>query len=66
VVENDGGKLEVELIADKVTKGAVRFMQAGAREDFPMSIYLRKPQVEALGLPVEEGAKILILVYAKP
>ena len=34
--------------------------------DAPLSVYLRKEQVEALGLPIDEGAKILVVIYSKP
>lgn len=59
------GKIEVELLADRVTPGAVRFMEPG-EADAPLSVYLRKEQVEALGLPIDEGAKILVVIYSKP
>lgn len=51
------GKFEVELLADRVTKGAVRFVEPGDGDD-PLSVYLRKHQVEELGLPIVEGAAL--------
>lgn len=45
------------LVADKVTKGAVRFAEPEAlMGETPLSIYLRKEMVEALGLVAEEGS----------
>jgi hypothetical protein len=35
-------------------------------EDYPLSVYLKKPQVEALGLPLVEGSAILVVIYSKP
>jgi len=49
------------LVADKVTKGAVRFTEPEAlMGDTPLSIYLRKEMVEALGLEAEEGKAVKI------
>lgn len=52
--------IEVGLVADKVTKGAVRFVE----NDGPLSVYLRKEQVEALGLKIEDGQTITITIAA--
>lgn len=54
--------IEATLIADKVTKGAVRFTEA--KDEHPLSIYLRFEQVEALGLKAEEGAKVTVTIAA--
>jgi hypothetical protein len=55
-------KIEVTLVADRVTKGAVRFVED--TEEWPLNIYLRKEQVEALGVKVEEGEAISISIEA--
>ena len=65
VAEVNNGKLEAVLLADRITPGAVRFTEPGD-EDFPLSVYLKKPQVEALGLPLVEGSAILVVLYSKP
>lgn len=52
--------LIVVLTADRVTKGAVRFMQE--TDEYPINLYLRKEQVEALGLPIAEGSKIGVTI----
>jgi hypothetical protein len=65
MAEVQNRKIDVELVADRVTKGAVRFMEPGNGPD-PLSVYLRKGQVEALGLPIAEGSTILAVIYAKP
>jgi hypothetical protein len=65
VAEIKDGKIEVELLADRITPGAVRFMEPGAADE-PLSVYLKKRQVEALGLPIDEGTKILVVIYSKP
>lgn len=54
------GKIEIELVADRVTKGAVRFMQD--TPDFPINVYLRKEQVAELGLEAVEGATISVTI----
>lgn len=56
------GKIELELTADRVTKGAVRFMQD--TPDFPINVYLRKEQVAELGLEAVEGAVITLTIEA--
>lgn len=53
------GELAVELIADKVTKGSVRFMETGSA-DWPLNVYLRKEQVAELGLPLVEGSAVTL------
>lgn len=53
------------LDADKVTKGAVRFTEPEAASDeYPLSIYLRKETVEALGLKAEEGESLKLSIEA--
>jgi hypothetical protein len=56
------GSLNVELVADRVTKGAVRFMQD--TPDFPINVYLRKEQVAELGIEAVEGAVISVTIDA--
>lgn len=56
------GAIELELTADRVTKGAVRFMQDA--KDFPVNIYLRKEQVAELGLEAAEGVSITVTIEA--
>jgi hypothetical protein len=56
------GKIEVELAADRVTKGAVRFMQD--TPEFPINVYLRKAQCEELGVETVEGATIKLTIEA--
>lgn len=55
--------LKVTLVADKVTPGTVRFTEPeGEGRERPLSIYLPKVEVEALGLPVEEGISITLTI----
>jgi hypothetical protein len=56
-------KIEVQLVADRVTKGAVRFMEQNG-SDFPLNIYLRKAQVETLGIQAAEGETINLIIEA--
>jgi hypothetical protein len=51
------------VVADKVTKGAVRFTEPSG-EDYPLSIYLRKEMVETLGLTAEEGVSLTLTLEA--
>jgi len=55
--------IEAPLVADRVTKGAVRFTEL-TTEEWPLNIYLRKEQVEALGLEAAEGITIKLTVEA--
>jgi hypothetical protein len=55
VAEVKDGKIEVEMLADKVTPGA----HGAGEADGPLSAYLRKEQAEALGLPIDEGREDL-------
>jgi hypothetical protein len=55
-------KIEAVLVADRVTKGAVRFVEDA--EEWPLNIYLRKEQVETLGLKAEEGESISLVIEA--
>lgn len=54
--------ITAKLVADKVTKGAVRFTEPDATEDTPLSIYLRKETVAELGLPAEEGTALTLTI----
>ena len=56
--------LEIRLEADRVTKGAVRFVDPTSTEAWPLQIYLRKEQVAALGVALEEGAAISLRIEA--
>jgi hypothetical protein len=52
-------KITTTLVADKVTKGAVRFVETEALVgETPLSIYLRKEMVEYLDLRAEEGETV--------
>lgn len=53
--------IEVILTADRVTKGAVRFVDKSV-EDFPMNIYLRKTQCAELGIEPVIGAQITLAI----
>lgn len=55
-------EIQTTLVADKVTKGAVRFSEDKA--DWPLNIYLRKEQVAELGVEAEEGATITLTLSA--
>jgi hypothetical protein len=55
----EDGVLTAKLVADKVTPGAVRFTEPDV-EDRPLSIYLRKEQVEALGATPDVGTEITL------
>jgi len=55
--------IEARLIADRVTKGAVRFTQSASDEIvYPLSIYLRHEQVETLGLKSAIGQAVTVTV----
>lgn len=55
-------KISTTLVADRVTKGAVRFMEK--TDDFPLNVYLRKEQVEQLGLEAAEGVELTLTLSA--
>jgi len=51
--------IEVELVADKVTKGSVRFMEEDTGlQDFLLNVYLRKERVQELGLEPVVGQRL--------
>jgi hypothetical protein len=52
--------MKITLTADRVTKGAVRFVEN--KEDWPINIYLRKEQVSELGLEAAEGQKVSVTI----
>jgi hypothetical protein len=62
VTATAGKTIEVKLVADRVTKGAVRFTEA--TDDHPLSVYLRKEQATALGVEIAEGAEIKLAISA--
>ncbi len=53
-------EISATLVADRVTKGAVRFMEQS--DEWPLNIYLRKEQVEQLGIKAEEGSEISVAI----
>ena len=53
--------IEARLVADKVTKGAVRFVEPDA-DEYPLNLYLRLEQVEALGIKPSVGEAITVTV----
>jgi hypothetical protein len=55
--------IEVTLVADRVTKGAVRFVEEKV-DTFPLNIYLRKEQVSDLGIEAAEGQEIQLTIEA--
>jgi len=55
-------QFEIVLTSDRVTKGAVRFIEENV--DYPISIYLRKEQVEELGLEVGLGKELRVTIKA--
>lgn len=59
-------KITATLVADKVTKGAVRFTEPEATiGETPISIYLRKEMVEFAGLDSEaEGTTVTLTLAA--
>jgi hypothetical protein len=56
-------KIETQLVADRVTKGAVRFVEE-SDEQYPLNIYLRKEQVDALGVEAVVGQTITLTIEA--
>lgn len=55
--------IEVPLVADRVTKGAVRFMEE-TDDQYPLNVYLRKEQVAELGVQAEVGQTITLSLSA--
>ena len=51
-------KIVLRLVADKVTKGAVRFTEQDS--ETPLSVYLRYEQVESLGKSLSVGQAITV------
>jgi hypothetical protein len=58
-------KITTTLVADKVTKGAVRFAEPEATiGETPISIYLRNEMIEFMGRSPEDAPAITLTIVS--
>jgi len=60
--EESNGTMEIELVREKETKGAWRYMEDKEPSEYPKNIYFRKSELEEMFGECPESLKVTVEV----